>query len=213
MPWWVARKARKDSRQVCRHSRRLAGLQGPRAADMMPTGPMNLHNSLEGIYVSIYVYIYIYTYTYVYIYTYMYIYIYIYTHVWLKIHSIVDPRIGWQATRSLGVTENAVVGPEIAAQSFFISRIWAMRTTGSAVHLELHSTIIWQWAVGSSQGTIWGTGGGRWPMVYHGIAMHSLVKVWDQTVDFKCQQCNDIPNYSRLYNVIYIYTHILCKKL
>ena len=39
----------------------------------------------------------------------------------------------------------------------------------------------------------------------NGIPMHSLVKVWDQTVDFKCQQCNDTPNYSRFY--IYIYTY------
>lgn len=45
----------------------------------------------------------------------------------------------------------------------------------------------------------------RWEMT-NGIPMHSLVKVWDQTVDFKCQQCNDTPNYSRLY----IYIHILC---
>ena len=42
----------------------------------------------------------------------------------------------------------------------------------------------------------------RWEMT-NGIPMHSLVKVWDQTVDFKCQQCNDTPNYSRLY----IYTY------
>lgn len=46
----------------------------------------------------------------------------------------------------------------------------------------------------------------RWEMT-NGIPMHSLVKVWDQTVDFKCQQCNDTPNYSRFY----IYIHILCK--
>ena len=48
----------------------------------------------------------------------------------------------------------------------------------------------------------------RWEMT-NGIPMHSLVKVWDQTVDFKCQQCNDTPNYSRLY--IYISYAFLCK--